>query len=722
MEREPVMLFGRRGSEPPSRAIGGAPERAGTAARRLAALVRDTDDAIYAKSLGGIIIDWNPAAERIYGWKSHEIVGRSASLLIPPGSSEDLSGTLGRIRAGERIEPFETVRVRRDGTVMETSVTVSPIRDGAGKVVGASAITRDITARKAAERALQHSEALFAALVESAPDAMVIVGSDGRLLLVNRQTELLFGYAREELLDQPVEILLPGAAAARHRDHRAAYFGEPRPRPMGSGMELFARRADGTAFPVEVSLGPLHTDEGTVVSAAIRDITSRKEAAAALAHAALHDALTALPNRQLLTDRLEQALWRSTRTDQPVAVLFLDLDRFKLINDSHGHAAGDKVLVTVVERIRATVRAGDTVARFGGDEFVVLCEGPDTAGQVADLAERVNASLSAPFAVQGSEFFLSASIGIALGTGGAATADGLLRDADAAMYRAKEQGRAGVEFFDEPMRSQVAGRLEMQNALHRAVERGELWLAYQPIIDLRSSGIVGVEALLRWQHPERGLLQPDAFISLAEDAGLIVPIGRWLIEEAAQACARWRHHDVSVSVNVSARQLRQPDLLETVAAALERHAVPAGALRLELTETVLMEDLEFHGRTLAALRDLGVSLAIDDFGTGYSSLTYLRRFPVSTVKIDRSFVAGLGANLADSAIVDSVINLAHALDLEVVAEGTETAEQVACLLDLGCDKAQGYIFAVPAPAEEIDALLNAGIRAPVPSSTSRSWP
>jgi len=714
------MLFGRGRPRSAVGATGGMALPSGAAAQRLAALVRDSDDAIYAKTLDGVIIDWNPAAERIYGWKSHEIVGRRASVLMPPDAADEVEELLDEIRAGKRVEPFETLRVRRDGTVMEAFVTVSPIRDGAGKVVGASSITRDITARKAAERALRQSEERFAALVESAPDAMVIVGSDGLLLLVNRQTELLFGYSREDLLGQPVEILLPEAAAARHRAHRAAYFDEPRPRPMGSGMELFARRADGSEFPVEISLGPLHTDEGTVVSAAIRDITSRREAAAALAHAALHDTLTGLPNRQLLTDRLEQALRRSARTAQPVAVLFLDLDRFKLINDSQGHAAGDDVLVTVAERVGETVRAGDTVARFGGDEFVVLCEGADLDARVAGLAERINAALCAPFVVQGGEFFLSASIGIALGTGRDATADGLLRDADAAMYRAKERGRAGVEFFDEPMRSQVAGRVELQNALHRAVERGELRLAYQPIVDLRSSRIVGVEALLRWQHPERGLLKPDAFISLAEDAGLIVPIGRWLIDEAARACARWRDHGVSVSVNVSARQLRQPDLLEVVAGALERNAVPAGGLRLELTETVLMEDLEFHGRQLTDLRDLGVSLAIDDFGTGYSSLTYLRRFPVSTVKIDRSFVSGLGSNLADSAIVDSVINLAHALDLEVVAEGAETSEQVVCLQDLGCDKAQGFVFAVPGPAEEIDALLDAGVRAPVPMVTSRS--
>jgi diguanylate cyclase (GGDEF)-like protein/PAS domain S-box-containing protein len=796
--------------------------------QRLAAVVRSSSDAIFAKTLGGTVLEWNPAAVRLFGWASEEIVGRSIGLILPPDRADELARIMERVRRGERVEPFETVRIRKDGRAVDVSVTVSPVRDSGGRVVGASTISRDITLQKAAERALRDSEERFrlsfenapigialvstegrflrvnrvlcemvgrseaalldmsfqeithpddldadlefvrrmlageirtysmekryihadgrpvwsqlsvslardndgaplhfisqiadigpsrraeqrfAALVESAPDAMVIVGADGRLLLVNRQTELLFGYAREELIGQPVEILLPEAVGARHQEHRAAYFRDPRPRPMGSGMELYARRSDGTQVPVEISLGPLHTDEGMVVSAAIRDITRRKETDAALAHAALHDALTGLPNRVLLADRLDQALVRSSRNGHPVAVLFLDLDRFKLINDSLGHAAGDQVIVTAAERLLATVRSVDTVGRFGGDEFVVIAEQHDESLPAASLAERINAVLRDPFTVEGSEVFLSASIGIALGTGGDATADGLLRDADAAMYRAKEGGRARIEFFDEPMRVEAAGRLETQNALHRALDRGELRLFYQPVVELASERMVGVEALLRWEHPQWGLQAPRSFIPLAEEAGLIIPIGQWLIEEAARACAHWRRHGLFVSVNLSARQLRQPDLFGVVAGAVRANSLPSGALRLELTESLLMEDLELHGLALTALRDLGVTLAIDDFGTGYSSLTYLRRFPVKMVKIDRSFVAGLGHNLADSAIVDSVIKLAHALDLEVVGEGTETADQVACLRDLGCDKAQGFYFAPPGPSEAIDVLLASG--------------
>jgi diguanylate cyclase (GGDEF)-like protein/PAS domain S-box-containing protein len=796
--------------------------------QRLAAVVRSSSDAIFAKTLDGTVLEWNPAAVRLFGWSPDEIVGRSIALILPPDRADELARIMERIRHGELVEPLETVRIRKDGRAVDVSLTVSPIRDSSGRVVGASTISRDITLQKAAERALRDSEERFrlsfenapigialvstdgrflrvnrvlcdmvgrseldllemsfqeithpedldadlgfvrqmlageirtysmekryihadghpvwvqlsvslarndagtplhfisqiadigssrraeqrfAALVESAPDAMVIVGPDGRLLLVNRQTELLFGYRREELIGQPVEMLLPDAVGGRHQEHRAAYFRDPRPRPMGSGMELYARRSDGTQVPVEISLGPLHTDEGTVVSAAIRDITGRKKADAALAHAALHDALTDLPNRVLLADRLEQALVRSSRSGHPVAVLFLDLDRFKLINDSLGHAAGDQVILTATERLLATVRSGDTVARFGGDEFVVIAEQHEGGLPAAGLAARINAVLRDPFTVEGSEVFLSASIGIALGTGGHATADGLLRDADAAMYRAKERGRARVEFFDEAMRVEAAGRLETQNALHRALDRGELRLFYQPVVELASERVVGVEALLRWEHPQRGLLAPRSFIPLAEEAGLIVPIGQWLIEEAARACAHWRSQGLFVSVNLSARQLRQPDLFGVVAGAVRANALPSGALRLELTESLLMEDLELHGRALTALRDLGVTLAIDDFGTGYSSLTYLRRFPVKVVKIDRSFVAGLGRNLADSAIVDSVIKLAHALDLEVVGEGTETAEQVACLRDLGCDKAQGFYFAPPGPSEAIDVLLASG--------------
>jgi diguanylate cyclase (GGDEF)-like protein len=433
------------------------------------------------------------------------------------------------------------------------------------------------------------------------------------------------------------------------------------------------------------------------------------EAERIAAHKALHDALTGLPNRALLADRLEQVLARSARSGSGVAVLFVDLDRFKLINDSRGHAAGDELLVTVGDRLRRAVRASDTVARFGGDEFVVVCEDQVAALQASLVAERITEVLREPVLVDGQEIFLSASVGIAL-SDGTTSPDGLLRDADAAMYRAKEQGRARSEFFDATMRTAAVVRLETQSALHRAVEREELRLHYQPVVHLASGSLAGVEALLRWEHPQHGLIAPASFIPLAEETGLIVPIGRWTIERAVAQLAHWQRtqpgRPLTVNVNLSARQLRQPDLADSVAEIIGAHGIDPAALCLELTESTLMEDVDGHRATLSALQALGVRLAIDDFGTGYSSLTYLRRLPVDVLKIDQVFVQGLGRHRSDTAIVESVIGLAHALGLVVVAEGVETGEQVAHLQALGCDLAQGYHFARAQAAEDIESLLS----------------
>ena len=568
---------------------------------------------------------------------------------------------------------------------------------------------RERTEALAADRErLAAAEELFRDLLETAPDAVVIADGDGRIALVNRQTEALFGWTRAELVGEPVEKLLPERFRHRHHEHRSEFSADPKLRPMGAGLDLFATRADGTEFPVEVSLSPLRTDRGVLVSAAIRDVSERKLAQAELAHQALHDALTGLPNRLLLTDRLEQVLARSLRSGAGVAVLFVDLDRFKLVNDSRGHAAGDELLVTVADRLRRVVRATDTVARFGGDEFVVVCEDQMASQQASLVAERITEVLREPVLVEGQEIFLSASIGIAL-SDGTASPDGLLRDADAAMYRAKEQGRARSEFFDATMRTAAVVRLETQSALHRAVERDELRLHYQPVVELSSGSLAGVEALLRWEHPQHGLIQPASFIPLAEETGLIVPIGRWTIERAVAQLARWQKtqtgQPLTINVNLSARQLRQADLAASVAEIIDAHGIDPAALCLELTESTFMEDVGGHRATLSALQALGVRLAIDDFGTGYSSLTYLRRLPVDVLKIDQVFVRGLGRDRSDTAIVESVIGLAHALGLVVVAEGVETGEQAAHLRALGCDLAQGYHFARPQPAEGIDSLL-----------------
>ncbi len=451
-----------------------------------------------------------------------------------------------------------------------------------------------------------------------------------------------------------------------------------------------------------------------LVTALVEALQRRRRYSQALemAHQALHDALTGLPNRLLVGERLEQALARSARSGTEVAVLFIDLDRFKLINDSRGHAAGDELLVTVAERLRRVVRADDVMARFGGDEFVVVVEDRAAAFEASVMAERILAELRQPVIVDGQEVFLSASVGIAT-SDGIGSPNSLLRDADAAMYRAKAKGRDRAEFFDATMQTEATEHLEIQSALHRAIERDELRVYYQPVIDLVSGAVAGVEALVRWQHPQHGLVSPASFIPLAEDTGLIVPIGAWVLDQATDQLARWRQQSwgrsLTVSVNLSARQLRQPELIPTLMASLLATGLDPGALCLELTETTFMEDAGSHRETLTGLRDLGLGLAIDDFGTGYSSLTYLKRFPVSVLKIDQAFVRGLGEDAADTAIVKSVIDLAHALGLVVVAEGVETADQMVYLRALGCDMGQGYYFARPQPAEDIEALLEAGV-------------
>jgi diguanylate cyclase (GGDEF)-like protein len=440
-----------------------------------------------------------------------------------------------------------------------------------------------------------------------------------------------------------------------------------------------------------------------------RDVTSRRKLEEELRHMAFHDSLTGLANRALFVDRLEHALSLSHRAPRPLAVLFVDLDDFKTINDSLGHGEGDAILEQVAERLRAGLRAGDTLARMGGDEFAVLVEDPPAATDPTVVAERLADTLRAPFTVGGKELFVHASFGVALLTSRDQTAEELLRNADISMYMAKRKGKNRIEVFEPSMHAEAIARLALKGDLERALERDEFFVLYQPVMDLTTLQIVGVEALLRWRHPARGVVGPADFIPVAEETGLIIPLGRWVLVEACRQSKAWDQaapgRALTMNVNVSGRQVAEAGFVDEVATILAETDVDPGRLVLEFTEGVLIQDTEATKATLLALKGLGVRLAIDDFGTGYSSLSYVRQFPIDVLKIDRSFIASMSEGPDETALLRSILHLSETLHLETVAEGIEEPGQLADLQALGADLGQGFLFARPLQSTEIAALL-----------------
>ena len=512
---------------------------------------------------------------------------------------------------------------------------------------------------------------------------------------VNDAALMHYGYTRDEFLAMTIADIRPHEELDALRESVANRATMDRSGPWRH------RTKDGTDIEVEITSHTTSFRGRPARFVMADDITARQEQEAELRRRALYDELTGLPNRVLLLDRLERALAAADRSPSTVAVLLLDLDRFKLVNNAHGHALGDQLLKALGVRLQEAVGVENSVGRLGSDEFVVVCEELSSASAAVTVASRIEAALAEPFDVNGVELFAPASVGVAMASvdGGA---EELLRDALTAMTLAKERGRARTEVYDEGMHSGTVTRLHADRDLRHAIDRDELRLHYQPEVDLRTGRYVGAEALVRWQHPERGLVPPVEFIGLAEDTGLIVPIGGWVLAEALRQVATWRQAGTGpsvVSVNISARQLGEPDFVDATRHAIEGAGVESAALCLELTESSLMEAGAIP--ILRDLGDMGIGLSLDDFGTGYSSLVYLRRFPLDYVKIDRQFVAGLRPGSQDTAIVSAIIDLAHALDLTVVAEGVETEEQAAVLREMGCDIGQGYLWSRPVPAAEL---------------------
>jgi diguanylate cyclase (GGDEF)-like protein/PAS domain S-box-containing protein len=564
---------------------------------------------------------------------------------------------------------------------------------------------------------LQRIESTYGPLAEGVPSVAYVYepGVNGQCLYISPSIERVLGFSQEHWIRDGGlwDRLLHPEDADRVISNEAecARSGE------ALVQEYRISRADGRVVWIRDEMTVVRGEDGNaspLFYGVFLDVTDRKKMEAELERLALYDSLTGLPNRALFSDRLAHAIERRGRA-QATAVYFLDLDRFKRINDSLGHAAGDEVLSKIAARIQRMLRPDDTVARFGGDEFTVLCESVGGVLEAVGVADRLQREIAQPLRAGGAELRLTASVGIALAEPGeAADCSRLVEDADAAMYRAKERGGARTELFDVAMRERAVDALSIEQELQHGLERGELRLFYQPLVSLGSGEMVGAEALIRWEHPERGLLSPDQFLPVAEESGLIVEVGAWAVGEACRRLRDWDRRNggpaaFGLAVNLSARELTHPDVVSTVLSAVRRSALDPSRLTIEVTESTAMADRDSGFRALRELSEAGMRIAIDDFGTGYSSLDHLREMPADILKIDRSFVAGMAANSPDSALVAAAIAMGRALEMEVVAEGIETSEQVADLRELGCPLGQGFLFARPLPPEELDGLLETDV-------------
>lgn len=674
--------------------------------------MRNASEVVHLTDADGRILWINPPVAGLLGYKPEELTGLNFRSLVHPDDLQRASRTHRLVAAELHSTRRMALRLmHRDGgwrwvdVVKSNYLDVDPLRS---IVTNIRDVTEEHDVRESLERLVR--------VIEATPDQVVITGVNGQVEFMNSSARNFFGFGghvdeygmeSDDLALAEVDLHGLVIAALGERWEREA-FPDLQTRGYWQG-ETWVTRPDGTVVPLSLVLLAHHDAYGRIdsFSAIARDQSGTRDLQTELARLENHDALTSLPNRKLLLDRLDAILGAPADDDDSVGVLFCDLDQFKVVNDSLGHDVGDEVLAEVGERLLAVARPDDLVARFGGDEFVVVREHAHSVDELTELASAVLNTIARPYRIDGGETVITTSVGVTRSTPLSRNSSALLRDADAAMHVAKERGRARFELFDSRIRSRVLRRIAVERELRLALARHQLRVHYQATIDLATGRPCGVEALVRWHHPERGLLLPGEFLPVAEETGLVVPLGSWVLRTALREIRSLQGpgadaHALQVSVNLSTRQLDKAFLVEEVAALLRETGIPPSTVTLELTEHALMGDVE--GR-VARLKDLGVRLAVDDFGTGYASLTYLKRFPVDEVKVDRSFVTGLGSDPSDLAITGAVVRLAHDLGMYTTAEGVESTEQLEALRRLGCDRAQGFLLARPLPLEDLRVLL-----------------
>ncbi len=647
---------------------------------------------------------------KLTGFAKEDVEGRLpfTELVAPRDRARLLQyHTMRRRDPASAPRTYECDVMTRNGEILHASATVSMI-PGSDRSL---ACLIDATRLPGAEASLDVQRAYYRQLFERSPLAIALIDTDSRIVDVNHSFETLFGYSAEAIFNQRTfDILVPEDLREEAESIRASVLAGEAVR-----LETRRRRRDGETVPVSLVEHPVRIGE-TITGAYViyTDISERKAFEKQLAHQAFHDALTGLPNRVLFLDRLERAMERAKRTpERRFAVLLIDLDRFKWVNDSLGHPAGDAMLCELAQRLSVCVRNMDTVARLGGDEFAILLEEIPTPREATTVAKRIRRAMAPPFVLQGRKIYSSASVGIVAKTADYATPADIVRDADIAMYRAKDAGKNRFKFFSPSMRRRARALVEMEGELRHALEMDQLTPYYQPIVDVATERLIGFEALARWRCADNSVLHPNAFIPIAEETGLIIPLGETILRKAAAQMRRWlaiipRENGLQISVNLSAKQLQQADIVETVTTILREEGLEPGRLRLEITESVLVRDMERSLERLRQLKAHGVRLVIDDFGAGYSSLAYLQRFPVDVLKIDRAFVSDT-ARPENLQIVRTIISLAQSLGLRVVAEGVERQVQLDHLRTLHCDHAQGFMFSRPVDSPEAEALLLAAV-------------